>query len=108
MGSSAVKPANFSSLDGTDFPFLTRDLAGGGFDVSKVSSDLKKSIGCEGISVGAVYSGGGCAAVGGLDRLNRGNTFLGLADRHEFTRSHSSERAFTTHSHLVVSFRQPL
>ena len=58
---------------------------GGGFDASKawrkVSSDLAKSIGFEDGYVGVVSSGGGCVAAGGLDRLNRGNTFVGLADK---------------------------
>jgi len=85
MGSSALTPLGLPLLDGADFHFLTWDLAGGGFDASrawrKVSSDLAKSIGCEDGPVMAVSSGGSCAVAGDLDRLNRGNTFAGLANK---------------------------
>lgn len=85
IGSSALIPLDLPLLFGVDFHFLTRDLAGGGFDASKalrnVSSDLANSIGCEDGCVGMVSSGGGCVVAGGLDRLNRGNTFVGLADK---------------------------
>lgn len=82
IGSSALRPFDFSLLEGADFHFLTRGFVGGGFDASnawrKVSSDRAKSIGFEDGYVGLVPSGGGCVVVGGL---NRGNTFVGLADK---------------------------